>query len=73
LIAMNAAATGPVLLQVDDRGIARLVLNRPERNNAYDGALIAALLAALDRLEAANGLRGIVISGRGKHFAVRHS
>ena len=41
----------PVLLKVDDRGVAQVVLNRPERNNAYDGELIQALLAALDGLE----------------------
>ena len=58
----------PVLLAVDDRGVAQVVLNRPERNNAYDGDLIKALLAALDALEKAKGLRAVVVSGRGRHF-----
>jgi methylglutaconyl-CoA hydratase len=58
----------PVLLQVDDRGVAQVILNRPERNNAYDGDLIQALLAALDELEKANGLRAAVISGAGRRF-----
>lgn len=58
----------PVLLDVDRRGVAQLVLNRPERNNAYDGALIAALTAALDTLERRRRLRAVVISGRGRHF-----
>jgi methylglutaconyl-CoA hydratase len=58
----------PVLLDIDSRGIARVVLNRPERNNAYDGDLINALLAGLDSLEQTKGLRAVVISGRGKHF-----
>jgi len=48
--------------------VARVTLNRPERNNAYDGDLIAALLAALDELEQAAELRAVLISGRGKHF-----
>ncbi len=61
-------STAPVLLRVDTRGVARVVLNRPERNNAYDGDLIAALLAGLDSLESAKGLRAVVISGRGRHF-----
>src|ERR1700733_2200633 len=43
--------TTPILLDIDDRSVARVVLNRPERNNAYDGDLIQALLAALDTLE----------------------
>jgi methylglutaconyl-CoA hydratase len=58
----------PVLLDVDGRGVARVTLNRPDRNNAYDGALIAALLAALDTLDKTKGLRAVVIAGRGKHF-----
>jgi len=61
-------ATSSVLLDVDSRGVARVVLNRPERNNAYDGALIQALLAGFDTLEQTAGLRAIVISGNGKHF-----
>jgi methylglutaconyl-CoA hydratase len=58
----------PVLCEVDGRGVAQVVLNRPERNNAYDGALIQALLATLDALAATRGLRAVVISGRGRHF-----
>jgi methylglutaconyl-CoA hydratase len=58
----------PVLFDIDRRGVARVTLNRPDRNNAYDGALIAALLAALDTLDKTPGLRAVVIAGRGKHF-----
>jgi len=61
-------SAAPVLLKVDDRGVAQVILNRPERNNAYDGDLIQALLAALDELEKASGLRAAVISGAGRHF-----
>jgi methylglutaconyl-CoA hydratase len=58
----------PVFLDVDNRGVARVVLNRPERNNAYDGELIKSLLAGFDTLEQTVGLRAVVISGHGKHF-----
>jgi len=61
-------SSAPVLLDIDSRGVARVALNRPERNNAYDGALIGALLATLDTLDQTKGLRAVVISGRGKHF-----
>jgi methylglutaconyl-CoA hydratase len=37
-------------------------------NNAYDGALIDGVLAALDALAAAKGLRAVVLKGNGKHF-----
>jgi methylglutaconyl-CoA hydratase len=61
-------ASAPVLLDIDTRGVAQVILNRPERNNAYDGDLIQALLAALDELERSKGLRAAVISGAGRHF-----
>jgi methylglutaconyl-CoA hydratase len=66
---MNVSnASGPVLWDMDGRGVATLVLNRPEVNNAYDGDLIQGLLAATDALAAADGLRVIVIKGNGRHF-----
>ena len=40
----------PVLWNLDDHGVATVTLNRPEVNNAYDGALIQGLLAAMDDL-----------------------
>ena len=40
----------PVLWTLDERGVATVTLNRPEVNNAYDGALIAGVLAAMDEL-----------------------
>ncbi|MFZ3335360.1 MAG: enoyl-CoA hydratase-related protein [Xanthobacteraceae bacterium] len=64
----NPNSEAPILCEVDGRGVAQVALNRPERNNAYDGALIQALLATLDALEKTGGLRAVVISGRGKHF-----
>src|SRR6185437_10042917 len=63
-----AQTTGPVLWEVDNRGVARVTLNRPEVNNAYNGEMIAGLLAALDALGGAAGLRAVVIKGNGKHF-----
>jgi methylglutaconyl-CoA hydratase len=64
----NPESGAPVLLDIDQRGAAHVVLNRPQRNNAYDGALIQALLAALDTLEQTRGLRAVLISGCGRHF-----
>jgi methylglutaconyl-CoA hydratase len=67
-VVTDSNAKAPVLLDIDARGVAHVVLNRPERNNAYDGELIRALLAALDALDRAKGLRAVIVSGRGKHF-----
>jgi methylglutaconyl-CoA hydratase len=65
---MTSNLNGPVLWDIDARGVATVTLNRPEVNNAYDGALIDGLLAALDALGSAKGLRVVVLKGNGKHF-----
>jgi methylglutaconyl-CoA hydratase len=57
-----------VLWSVDARGVATVTLNRPEVNNAYNGALIEGVLKALDALGAHKGLRAVVLKGNGKHF-----
>src|SRR5216684_3697327 len=67
--AMNPSnPTGPVIWDVDGRGVARVVFNRPDVNNAYDGDFIQGLLAAMDALERVAGLRAVVLKGNGRHF-----
>jgi methylglutaconyl-CoA hydratase len=61
-------SAGPVLWSVNTRGVARVTLNRPEVNNAYNGELIQGLLDALDALGSARGLRAVVVAGNGRHF-----
>lgn len=58
----------PVLLATDARGIATVTLNRPERGNAYDEAMLAALADGLERLAADPAVRAVVIRGAGRHF-----
>jgi methylglutaconyl-CoA hydratase len=66
---MNAnSQEGPVLWSADEQGVARVVLNRPEVNNAYNGELVQGLLSALDALSAVDPLRVVLLSGRGRHF-----
>jgi methylglutaconyl-CoA hydratase len=65
---MTSNAHGPVLWDVDARGVATVTLNRPEVNNAYNGAMIDGLLAALDALGKVAGLRAVMLKGNGKHF-----
>lgn len=60
--------TGPVIWSVDDRGVANVVFNRPEVNNAYNGDFIQGVLDALSALSHVDGLRVVVITGKGKHF-----
>lgn len=58
----------PVLLTIDARGVATVTLNRPERGNAYDEEMLAALLGGLDSLAANPAIRALVLRGAGKHF-----
>lgn len=56
-----------VEVEVSD-GVAVLTLNRPDRRNALDGSLVDAIVAALDRLEARDDTRAVVLTGRGDAF-----
>src|SRR5438270_5978522 len=58
----------PVLWDLDARGVATVVLNRPEVNNAYDAGLINGVLAAMDELGKKPTLRLVVLKGKGRHF-----
>lgn len=58
----------PVLVDIDARGVATATLNRPERGNAYDEAMLAALIGGLDALAADPQVRVLVLRGAGKHF-----
>jgi methylglutaconyl-CoA hydratase len=58
-------ANGPVLWNLDERGVATVTLNRPEVNNAYDEALIQGVHDAMDAL---GNARVLVLRGAGRHF-----
>ncbi|WP_420562307.1 enoyl-CoA hydratase-related protein [Thalassobaculum sp.] len=60
--------TDVVLCSVDARGVATVTLNRPERNNAYNGEVIKALIDGLESLAADPAVRVVVIRGNGRHF-----
>jgi methylglutaconyl-CoA hydratase len=49
-------------------GIARLTLNRPDKRNALDGAMVAALHAAIEEAERDGSVRVIAIQGAGSDF-----
>ena len=59
---------GIVLTSIDSRGIAEVALNRPERNNAYNGAMIAELINSFTSLYNNNDVKVVLIKGNGKHF-----
>ena len=57
-----------VRLDVDERGIARLDLDRPDRGNSMSRELLTAFSDAIAKVRADARVRVLVIRGRGKHF-----
>ncbi|HUQ28577.1 MAG TPA: enoyl-CoA hydratase/isomerase family protein [Usitatibacter sp.] len=57
-------------LAIERQGpVGLITLNRPERHNAFDDALIAELTEAFRSMEAEDGVRVVVLSGMGKSFS----
>jgi methylglutaconyl-CoA hydratase len=59
----------PILTEIDERGVASLILNRPEVHNAFDDVLIARLSETLEVLAANDDVRVVKVIGRGKSFS----
>src|SRR5204862_4790834 len=53
---------------VREGGVARIFLNRPQKVNALDSALLDALASTLGSLTADPALRVVVLAGRGRAF-----
>jgi enoyl-CoA hydratase len=53
-------------------GVARVVLNRPERANAQNVQLLYELNAALDHAARDEDVRVIIVAAEGKHFSSGH-
>ena len=59
---------GVILTSIDSRGIAEVILNRPERNNAYNGTMIDELIESFTSLHNNDDVRVVLIRSNGKHF-----
>ncbi|MEY3005486.1 MAG: hypothetical protein RLZZ491_2662 [Pseudomonadota bacterium] len=55
-------------LTIDARGVAWVRLNRPDRHNAMDAAMIGELTEAADRLGRDPAVRVVVLTGAGRSF-----
>tara|TARA_R110002110_G_scaffold303525_2_gene517644 strand:+ start:10874 stop:11689 length:816 start_codon:yes stop_codon:yes gene_type:complete len=58
-----------VVLQVDKRGVATITLNRPDKHNAFDDAVIAQLQRAFDDVRQRDDVRVVVLASNGKNFS----
>ena len=51
-----------------DNGILTLTLNRPEKLNAFTGDMLREMMDALDRADADDAIRAIIVTGAGRAF-----
>src|SRR5690606_17105392 len=61
--------TDTLLYSLDSQGIATITLNRPEKSNAFDDAVIAQLTEALRKADGDPAVRVVVLAAEGKHFS----
>lgn len=64
----KAGEPGERLAITIEDGIAEVALNRPDKVNAMDEAMFAALSAAGDEMASLIGLRAVILYGQGKGF-----
>lgn len=57
-----------IRVETDERGVARVTLNRPEKHNAMNARMIADLDAAAQTLGTDPAVRVVVLAGEGRSF-----
>lgn len=57
-----------ITVLIDERGVATLMLNRPEQHNALSGSMIDELLSATLQLVNNDAVRLVILTGSGKSF-----
>lgn len=55
--------------ETDGRGVTRITLNRPEKSNAFNDAVIQDLTKAIQATGQDDNSRVVIIQGAGKHFS----
>ena len=58
-----------VLTEIDGRGVATVTLNRADKHNAFDDAIIAELDSSFARLALDPAVRAVVLASTGKSFS----
>lgn len=61
--------TTTVSTSIDADGVARVTLQRPEKHNAFDDAMVAELRSAFDQLAEKGDVRVVVLASTGKNFS----
>lgn len=58
-----------VRYEMDNRGVARITLDQPDKRNAFDGHIIRELTEALEKAAGESACRAVILAGAGKHFS----
>lgn len=57
-----------IRLETDADGIATLTLDRPDKLNAFNKAMLADMVAAFDATDADDSVRAVIVTGNGRAF-----
>ena len=66
---MNDKNNNHVLFDVDQRGIATVTLNNPDKHNAFDDAIIAQLTVIFREIAECHDIKLMVLASTGKSFS----
>lgn len=69
LVELGVEPDGHVILDVSPSGMAMVLLNRPQRRNAFDALTIRALTEVFETLHAADHVRVVFLRGAGGTFS----
>src|SRR4051812_34545768 len=58
-----------VLERLADAGVARIVLNRPDKRNAWNAPLVTAFFEALEMVRADRALKVVISKGAGANYS----
>ncbi len=61
-------AQGEEVLYIEENGVAKLTLNRPDKMNSLNDTMRAAILSALEKAATSESVRVVTITGAGKIF-----
>jgi 2-(1,2-epoxy-1,2-dihydrophenyl)acetyl-CoA isomerase len=65
---MSYESAAGLRVDLDDRGVLHLVLDKPDKRNALDDAMVAGLIDAVDEAGRDEAVRVILLAGAGDHF-----
>ena len=58
-----------ILERLEDAGVARIVLNRPEKRNCLNGPLVEAFFASLEIVRPDRDIKAVIVKGAGRAFS----